>query len=249
MAEPLVYAAFYFLKQHKTIIIMDICAISDMHGQLSFDIEACDVLSICGDIVPLDIQMADRKVFKWLRDVFLPWVDKQPCDMVLYVPGNHDWTMQRNPEKVKEILGESGVTMLIDEGVTVKDDDGRDIAFYGTPWCKQFYHWAFMDYTQEELPKVFEKIPNKLDILLTHDAPYGVSDILLQENDYGVDGQHIGNKALADAILEKKPKICLHGHLHSTNHNVEKLGDTDVYNVSLLDEGYKMAYKPFNFFI
>lgn len=44
-------------------------------------------------------------------------------------------------------------------------------------------------------------------------------------------------------------RICgisdMHGHLHSTSHDKEMLGDTEIYNVSLLDENYKMVYQPF----
>jgi Icc-related predicted phosphoesterase len=41
-----------------------------------------------------------------------------------------------------------------------------------------------------------------------------------------------------------KPTLNIHGHLHTTNHNVEKLGDTDVYCVSILDENYEIAFEP-----
>ena len=50
--------------------------------------------------------------------------------------------------------------------------------------------------------------------------------------------------ALTELIEEVKPKLLLHGHLHSTNHERENIGDTGVYNVSLIDEFYKMNYKP-----
>lgn len=43
-------------------------------------------------------------------------------------------------------------------------------------------------------------------------------------------------------ILEKKPKYNFHGHLHSSNHEMELLGDTKVYGVSILDEDYKRGY-------
>ena len=39
-------------------------------------------------------------------------------------------------------------------------------------------------------------------------------------------------------------KIVLHGHLHSTNHKKEVLVESDVYNVSLLDENYDLIYDP-----
>ena len=54
----------------------------------------------------------------------------------------------------------------------------------------------------------------------------------------------IGNEPLRDVIIEKRPKINLHGHLHSANHNVERLNETDVYCVSILDEEYRIKYKP-----
>jgi predicted phosphohydrolase len=36
----------------------------------------------------------------------------------------------------------------------------------------------------------------------------------------------------------------LHGHLHTSNREEEMFGNTKVYNVSLLDEDYKMVFKP-----
>ena len=81
------------------------------------------------------------------------------------------------------------------------------------------------------LKMIYDLIPENLDVLLIHDAPYGTSDICLQEIE-GNDKEHLGCIPLRDAILEKKPKIVLHGHLHSTNHNVElmeNLGCNSLY--------------------
>ena len=88
------------------------------------------------------------------------------------------------------------------------------------------------------------KILRKADIIISHDAPYGCSDVLLQKSCPWANGDHIGNMALTELIEEVKPKLLLHGHLHSTNHERENIGDTGVYNVSLIDEFYKMNYKP-----
>ena len=106
----------------------------------------------------------------------------------------------------------------------------------------KFYRTDMLDL--DGMAEIFEKIPDRLNILLTHDAPFGASDIMLQENPYCAKDEHIGNTALAEAVSKKSPMIHLHGHIHSSNHEAEKIGDTDVYNVSLLDEEYKMAYKP-----
>ena len=92
---------------------------------------------------------------------------------------------------------------------------------------------------------IYDLIPENLDVLLIHDAPYGTSDICLQETNWTT-ANHIGCVPLRDAILEKAPKLVLHGHLHSTNHTVELMepSDTKVYNVSYVNEGYEPVYSP-----
>lgn len=100
-------------------------------------------------------------------------------------------------------------------------------------------------YQDDILKQTFNEIPEGLDILITHDAPFGVSDILLQEGYYT--GEHIGNKPLAEAILQKSPKIVCHGHLHSTSREFESLGKSKVINCSIKDEFYNPIYEPLYF--
>jgi Icc-related predicted phosphoesterase len=88
------------------------------------------------------------------------------------------------------------------------------------------------------------KTGKKIDILMSHDAPYGVSDVLLQKDCPWATGEHIGNKPLARFIERTQPRIVVKGHLHSTNREVEYLGDSKVFSVSLLDENYRMVYNP-----
>ena len=47
----------------------------------------------------------------------------------------------------------------------------------------------------------FKNIPENIDILLTHDAPYGCSDICYEGRSKG---HHAGSFPLREAILEKK---------------------------------------------
>ncbi len=112
--------------------------------------------------------------------------------------------------------------------------------------CKPFGRWAFMPTYEQQDEKYARhlKAIEHIDIVMSHDAPYGVSDIILQKDCWWADGSHIGNQSLRKFLEASKPTLNLHGHLHTTSHDKEMLGDTSVYNVSLLNEDYKMAFDP-----
>ena len=94
----------------------------------------------------------------------------------------------------------------------------------------------------KELKNKFKAIPEDVDLLITHDAPYGTSDVCLEG--WAADGEHKGCHELRNAIIEKQPRYCVHGHLHSVSHNGELLDSTVIYNTSMLNENYDIAYKP-----
>ena len=97
-----------------------------------------------------------------------------------------------------------------------------------------------------ELLKEFEKIPEGIDVLITHDAPFGRTDLLL-ENEYHLSKGHIGNKPMTKCLekLANPPKLHFTGHLHSCNHIPVEYDGTTTVCVSMLDESYSMVYKPF----
>lgn len=221
---------------------MKICAISDMHGQLDIEIEKCDILCICGDIVPLNVQTSFNGTMDWIKNVFIPWCNSIECDKIFLISGNHDIVSQNFPEEWGHAFEGTKIEYLLDSSSEYTDEKGKTITIYGTPWCHQFFNWAFMT-SDEKLAEIFEKIPENVDLLMTHDSPYGTSDVLLQNVAWN-SGNHIGCKPLADAVNKKKPKILIHGHLHSTNHECEMMGETEVYNVSVLNENYTLVYEP-----
>ena len=225
--------------------MLKICGISDMHGILDFNIEKCDVLCICGDIVPLDIQNYHKPTFKWLKNVFIPWCQNQPCEKVLLVGGNHDIKIADHEQELRSLLVDTKITYLLDEECTIIDNEGNEFKFYGSPWCHIFGNWAFM-ISDESIAEKLSNMPNDVDVLLTHDAPYGTSDILLQDV-YWATKQHIGSKPLRDAVIDKQPRLMLKGHLHSCNQDCEMLNKTNVYTVSVVDERYKRVYEPHYF--
>ena len=132
------------------------------------------------------------------------------------------------------------VTYLKNEYVDyLSIQDSKVYRIFGTPYCHIFGNWAFMR-SEEILAKKFSQIPNNIDILISHDAPYGTSDICFE----GWSKGHIGCPELRNAILEKKPKYNFHGHLHTANHGEEILNETKVYNTSILNESYEIVFEP-----
>ena len=224
--------------------MIKICATSDLHGYLP-EIDKCDLVLICGDIVSLRSQLYPKSCKKWYTRVFQPWIDSLPCDKVLFISGNHEVGMEGHEEEYKKLFGpHDKATVLFHESYEYLGSDGKTYKIFGTPYCKIFGNWAYMR-PNSDLKEKFSEIPEGLDILLTHDAPFGVSDILLQEGYYT--GEHIGNKPLAEAILQKAPKIVCHGHLHSTSREFEELGYSKVVNCSIKDEHYNPIYGPIVF--
>lgn len=220
---------------------MKICAISDLHGFLP-ELKPCDLIIICGDSVPLEFQMSSRRTKKWYANTFAEWADNLSCEKVIFIAGNHELHFPRHQIFYEKLFPSSDkITYLCNS-----EYDYHGYKIYGTPCCQVFGNWAFM-FSDDILKNKFKNIPKNLDILITHDAPYGVSDILLQKEYKWCTGEHIGNKILTEAILEKEPKIVLHGHLHSTNHEFESLGKSKVINCSIKDEFYNPIYEPLYF--
>lgn len=222
---------------------MKIVALSDLHGTLLpvNDFSSCELVCICGDISPLNIQANHRKMRKWLVNKFKPWCESLPCDKVVFIAGNHDSALGNLDFMYTQFPKDEKVTYLFHENYIYVSKSGKEYSIFGTPYCQLFGNWAFME-MDEMLEKLYLSIPKDLDILLTHDAPFGVTDVLLQLGYYT--GEHIGNKPLAKIILKTAPKYVFHGHLHSTSRKFEECGYSKVVNCSIKDEKYLPIYEP-----
>lgn len=226
---------------------MKICATSDLHGILPEIKDPCELVLICGDIIPLRMQRNIPQSEKWLKTTFADWVKSLPCEAVVMVGGNHDFaianmyrdffkqnTLLRTPTNGKLLLLENTIYKHI-------SSEGKIYTIWGTPFCKPFGNWAFM-YEPETLVKAYETIPEYCDIVITHDAPQlcglGVIHQGFQE---GVDA---GNSWLAQEIFRKHPRYVFCGHIHSGEHQLQEFDDIKMANVSLVDETYTETFKP-----
>lgn len=199
---------------------MKICGMSDIHGNLYNAVPVCDVLCLCGDIVPLNEQRSMDASATWWTRRFAKWANELPCEKIILVPGNHDFYLENIYNdgawtEAKEIMREltnNKVEMLIDELYEYKG-----VTFYGSPWIQpiefQKGRWAFEYPTDEVEENPFENIPT-CDILITHDNP-----------NY--------NNKLGYCCFGKY-KHHLFGHWHDGT----AYGHLNQYNCSILDDWY-----------
>lgn len=222
---------------------MKICVTSDLHGNLP-NIPECELVLICGDILPLQIQFHNPASKEWLLNDFLTWANSLPTTKVLFIAGNHDQLMERDDSWMRKNFPVfNKVTYIKNELYTYIDCYGKNYRIFGTPYCHQFGNWPFMR-SDETLTLKYAKIPEGLDILFTHDAP------LLGKVGY-IDAPwkklEAGNELLAKRILEVTPKLCVCGHIHSGDHNLNEVNGIKFVNTSLVDEAYTPVYNIFEY--
>ena len=213
---------------------MKVCCISDMHGQLNFNVEESDILICAGDALPDSgggMGSAVIQQERFIRDKFIPWLEKQPVKDVVLISGNHDWIFEIDIKSVLEFP--DNVHYLQDEEIEV-----QGLRIYGTPQQPIFCDWAF-NRTPERLEMFFEKIPEGLDILISHTAPYGIMDEVAFPNRQG----RFGCKILKKRIEEVKPKHVIFGHFHGC-YGVEEIDDITFVNCSVLNEQYYRGKQP-----
>lgn len=220
---------------------MKFIATSDIHGDLP-KIPECDAVLICGDISPVLIQRNMTSMTDWMTTVFNHWVNGLPCDKVFLIGGNHDfWMEQATKDDWNQLSSYVAKKLIVLEN---EQYDYNGITIYGTPECKWISNaWAYMN-DNEELTYKYSKIPNNVDILMTHEAPaIGGMNVCYELSPI----REFGSFTLADAIISSKPKYTLCGHIHSGEHNPQTINGTTYVNVSYKNEHYSPAYPVFTF--
>lgn len=233
-----------------------IVAFSDIHGYLPDNLPSGDIALIAGDICPVHGSHNPTSQFHWLQNKFIPWcyklINSKKFNHLCFCSGNHDFvfeTLLKAP-KTFHIQWPNNVHYLCDSGIDIEG-----IKIFGTPWTHTFGNWAFMN-SEDILNNYYISIPKDLDILLSHGPAYGLNDTVTQHSEWVFSDPHIGSKSLLEHIKRAMPKRLITGHIHSANHNVEKLYPNpmedkfiECVNVSLVDETYKEIYPPYQFSI
>lgn len=224
---------------------MRIVAVSDQHGHLP-KIPPCDLLIIAGDVCPdrfgpfLAIHAPEQQKAWFDRNV-RPWLADAPAAHKIMTWGNHDWCGQACSFRCDSPSEGSSTDLqiLVDEGTTLRTDAGP-ISVWATPWSKQFMNWAFMK-PPRELADVYAQIPEGIDILVSHQPPYGRGDRYFDVGAGKV--EHLGSPELLAAIDRVRPKLVICGHIHDGHGRTEYDG-IPIYNVTLVDEQYRLVHSP-----
>lgn len=221
--------------------------VADIHNSKTdgLDPTGCDAAIVAGDF----------KLHGWSSchdewrdsvndDHFFNWCNAHQDLPVFLVPGNHDRVVERHPEW---LVWPKNVIRLdtCDDAIEFKG-----LKIFGTPWTPIYRKPGAFNVHENELPGKYAAIPEHLDILVAHATPLledaeGDADVLPGHG-------HVGSGALRDAILSKKPRVVVCGHLHAEGHAAAKIGDTQIVNASRMLErdydtpAFSPAYLTFN---
>lgn len=229
---------------------MKIIAISDLHGDLPvIDVKA-NIAVVAGDISPLHIQFNKLAMKEWLKNDFMQWVKHLDVEKVYLVAGNHDAVFEFcSNTLITELsfLSSQKLIYLKNNSSEYIDDEGKTWNIFGTPYCHQFGNWPFMR-SEEVLEEKFKSIPETVDIIVSHDPPFGIGwcDCILENpRSSSVGPEHHGNYPLRKQLEKTKFKWLFCGHIHSGDHRPVEFMDGKVVNVSLNNERYNSTYEPF----
>ncbi len=204
---------------------MKLVCISDTHGRhRDVKLPEGDILIHAGDVsVHGEIETFDN---------FNRWIKDLPFDYVLFTAGNHDRCRATMIEK------------LVPNGVFLNDSawEWSGLKFYGSPqtpsvWdTKEEYCYIRHDY--EDAQKIWDKIPDDTDVLITHGPPLGILDFVDKKN------EEVGCSVLLDRVLEVKPKVHIFGHIHESNGYINQRYNIKFVNCAQMDGEFSMTNKP-----
>lgn len=211
---------------------MKIVAISDTHNiHDKLTIEPCDILIHCGDY--------SFKGRDWEVSDFYRWLNDQPAKHIISVQGNHELGVEKDFEHMKALaLSLCPRVHFMDEGLV----EIEGLKFWCSAITPFFHNWAWNRYGSEIVGH-WDKIPEDVDVLITHGPPYGILDAVFHMDGVTI-RERVGCMHLYDRIKSlTKLKYHLFGHIHGSNGEYN-FGGVQFYNVSNCGETYAIDYPP-----
>ncbi|KAL4229003.1 metallophosphoesterase domain-containing protein 1 [Mactra antiquata] len=222
--------------------------ISDTHGLTDPTcIPDGDVLLHAGDFTL-------RGTWKQV-DEFNNFLGQLPHKWKVVIAGNHDICMQSKKKlgpmvysmltRHMEAKGYKQCKDMLTNCIYLQDEivDICGIKIYGSPWSIQYRGYdAFQLPEGDHMKMKWDKIPDDVDILMTHGPPYGICDITKR-------GLHAGCLDLLSSIQTRiKPKVHVFGHIHE-GYGKYNNGVTEFINAAICTVNYRPTNKPFIFYM
>jgi Icc-related predicted phosphoesterase len=207
---------------------MKITFISDTHTkhkQVTSSLPGGDLLIHAGDLSSMGYKHEVQQFCKWFNSI-------EGYNHKAFIAGNHDFWFEKAFDIDKKYK-DKGVVYLFDHFVNI---DGLNI--YGSPWQPAFFNWAFNLHTSKDLKYYWDKIPNNLDVLITHGPPKYTLDVLPT-------GVNVGCEELTKSVALVKPKIHCFGHIHS-GYGEKYVDGVQYFNAAVLGENYNLMNNPIN---
>ncbi|HSS43975.1 MAG TPA: metallophosphoesterase [Thermoanaerobaculia bacterium] len=136
-----------------------IVCVSDTHNrQGQFEVPDGDVLIHAGDLT-------GRGTLPEITAVN-DWFGRLPHTNRVVIAGNHDFLFERENALARSLL--TNASYLEDSGIEV-----QGLKIWGSPWQPWFYDWAFNLPRGPALAEKWRRIPEKIDVLVTHGPPSG----------------------------------------------------------------------------
>ena len=171
---------------------MRIVLISDTHGlHRQLEVPDGDILIHAGDLT-----MNSKP--DWIYRHFNIWLGELPHRWKVVIPGNHDYLLE-DPAQRSVI---TNAVLLVDSGVEIES-----IKIWGSG-TTQLYGGAFGKSRPEDRKKHWTKIPEGLDILITHGPPFAILD-----HGGGAERRE-GCPQLLEAVFRAFPRVHVFGHIH-----------------------------------
>lgn len=213
---------------------MKIVAISDIHSHhRKLKLPDADMIIVAGDVSFKGEPEVVEDYIAWLKE--LPYAHK------VNILGNHEMGYDKEPPRPKKIkalqlMQDAGIHYLENSEVVI---DGLKI--YGSPVQPWFHNWAWNMQRGEEIAKVWSKIPDDVNILITHGPPYGKLDRVER---WTGEVSYEGCKDLKERIQKlTQLKCCIFGHLHLQGGSMLEVEGVKYMNVAVCDEQYRPINK------
>ena len=158
---------------------------------------------------------------------FDSWLGELPHRHKIIIPGNHDFYWE-DPQERNAI---TNFTLLVDSGVMVEG-----LKIWGSP-VTPLYGGALGMSRAAVRRKQWERIPEGVDILITHGPPFGILDHIPGSERWE------GCPELPEAVLQAKPRVQVFGHIHA-GYGTLRTPDTIFANASLLGESGNLEREP-----